>query len=175
MIPGQTQWTVVFSKFSEAWGAYSYDQSEDAARVTVTPQPLAENQERLAYTFDDVTNNSATASLRWEKLRVPFKIAVDLPSTVRASITNTLRGGKHWDPNAWAAAARWELRNGDANTALKYADKALEYGNTFTTLRTKAAVLDKKGDAAGAAALRERANAVANEGETIEITAGDDW
>src|SRR5947207_2951186 len=114
-------------------------------------------------TIDDVTNNSAIASLRWEKLRVPFKISVDLPSTVRASIGDALRGGKHWDPNAWAAAARWELRNGDVDTALKYADKALEYGNTVTTLRTKAAVLDKKGDKAGAKALRDRAAGMANE------------
>src|SRR5205823_4954225 len=96
----------------------------------------------------------------------------DLPATVRASIRSTLRGGKHWNSDAWAAAARWELRNGDAGTALQYADKALEYGNTFTALRTKAAVLEKKGDTAGAKALRDRANAVANEGETIEIAAG---
>jgi hypothetical protein len=172
MIPTPTTWTVVFSKFAEAWGAYSYDPSEDAARVTVTPQPMNDSQERLVYTFDDVTSNSGTASLRWEKLRVPFKIGVDLPATVRASIANTLRGGKHWDPNAWAAAARWELRNGDVDTALKYADKALEYGNSVTTLRTKAAVLDKKGDKAGAKALRDRAMTMANEAETIALTAG---
>jgi len=172
MIPTASQWTIVFSKFGDAWGAYSYDPSEDALRVTVTPQALADSQERLAYTFDDLTNNSVVASLRWEKLRVPFKIGVDLQSTVRASIRDTLRGGKHWDTNAWAAAARWELRNGDADTALKYADKALEYGNTFNALRTKAAVLDKKGDKAGAKALRDRAMAMANEAETIGITAG---
>src|SRR5437588_733676 len=172
MIPTASQWTIVFSKFADAWGAYSYDPSEDALRVTVTPQPTADSQERLAYTFDDLANNSVTASLRWEKLRVPFKIGVDLQSTVRASISNTLRGGKHWDANAWAAAARWELRNGDADTALKYADKALEYGNSVTTLRTKAAVLDKKGDKAGAKALRDRAMSMANEAETIGITVG---
>jgi len=172
MIPSATQVQVVFSKFADAWGAYSYEPSEDAARVTVTPQALSESQERLAFTFDDVTNNSATASLRWDKLRVPFKIGVDLPTTVRASIKDTLRGGKHWDPNAWAAAARWELRNGDADTALKYADKALEYGNSVNTLRTKAAVLDKKGDKAGAKALRDRAMTLANETETLGITVG---
>jgi tetratricopeptide (TPR) repeat protein len=126
----------------------------------------------MAYIFDDLTNNSVTASMRWEKLRVPFKISVDLPATVRASIRDALRGGKHWDPNAWAAAARWELRNGDADTALKYADKALEYGTTTNTLRTKAAVLDKKGDKAGAKALRDRAMTVANEAETIAFTVG---
>src|SRR5436190_24220700 len=110
--------------------------------------------------------------MRWEKLRVPFKIGVDLPTTVRAPIRDTLRGGKHWDPNAWAAAAAWELRNGDADTALKYADKSLEYGNTLRGLRTKAAVLDKKGDNAGAKALRDRAMAMANEAETIAFTVG---
>lgn len=172
MIPTASTWTVVFSKFNESWGAYSYDPSEDAARVTVTPQAMSDSQERMAFTFDDLTNNSVAASMRWEKLRVPFKISVDLPATVRASIRDTLRGGKHWDPNAWAAAARWELRNGDADTALKYADKALEYGTTTNTLRTKAAVLDKKGDKAGAKALRDRAMTMANEAETIALTVG---
>ena len=172
MIPTASSWTIVFSKFADAWGAYSYDPAEDALRVTVTPQPMAESEERLTYTFDDLTNNGVTASLRWEKLRVPFKIGVDLPATVRATIASTLRGGKHWDPNAWAAAARWELRNGDVNTALKYADKALEFGNTFGTLRTKAAVLDKMGDKAGAKALRDRAMSLANEAETLAVTSG---
>jgi predicted negative regulator of RcsB-dependent stress response len=172
MIPTATTWTVVFSKATASWGAYAYDASEDAARVTVTPQAMAEAQERMIYTFDDFANNSVVASLRWDKTRVPFKIGVDLPATVRASIRDALRGGKHWDPNAWAAAARWELRNGDADTALKYADKAMEYGNNVTTLRTKAAVLDKKGDKAGAKALRDRAMTMANETETLSITVG---
>ena len=172
MIPTASQWTVVFSKFADAWGAYSYEPSEDAARVTVTPQTMTDSQERMAFTFDDFTNNSVVASMRWDKTRVPFKISVDLPATVRASIRDTLRGGKHWDPNAWAAAARWELRNGDVDTALKYADKALEYGNTTNTLRIKAAVLEKKGDKAGAKALRDRAMTMANEAETIAITSG---
>jgi tetratricopeptide (TPR) repeat protein len=170
MIPTASQWTVVLSKFTGDWGAYNYDQSEDALRVTVTPQNVGDSQERLAYTFDDVTNSSATASLRWEKLRVPVKIEVDLPATVRASIANTLRGGKHWDGAAWAAAARWELRNGDADTALKYANHALELGTNVPALRTKAAVLEKKGDAKGAAELRDRAKSMYTEAETLSVT-----
>ncbi len=172
MIPSASMWTVVFSKATSSWGAYAYDQSEDALRVTVTPQSMSDAQERMIFTFDDFTNNSAVASLRWDKTRVPFKIGVDLPTTVRASIREALRGGKHWDPNAWAAAARWELRNGDVDTALKYADKALEYGMSPNTLRTKAAVLDKKGDKAGAKALRDQAMTVANEAERMAFTVG---
>jgi hypothetical protein len=166
-MPNASQWTLILSKFTGDWGGYNYDPSEDTLRVTVTPQAVADSQERLAYTFDDATNNSVIASLRWEKVRVPMKIEVDLPATVRASINSTLRGGKHWDANAWAAAARWELRNGDADTALKYADHALSLAVTGGTLRTKAAVLEKKGDAKGAAELRERAKPMATEAEII--------
>jgi TolA-binding protein len=168
-IPGPSQWTVILSRFTGDWGVYNYDPAEDALRVTVTPQTVADSQERLSYTFDDLTNSSAVLSLRWEKLRVPVKIEVDVPSTVRASIASTLRGGKHWDSNAWAAAARFELRNGDPDTALQYADHALSVGVTSNALRTKAAVLEKKGDAGGAAELRERAKSIASESETISL------
>ena len=169
MIPAAGRWTVILSKFAAGWGAYSYEPSEDEARLEVAPQPLSEPQERLLYTFDDLAADGATLSLRWEKLRVPLRIHVDLPSTVAASIREELRGGKHWNSEAWAAAARWELRNGDTRTALEDADHALSLGTTFGALRTKAAILDKTGDAKGAAALRERANAVASEAETIIV------
>ena len=166
-IPSASQWTLIFSKFTGDWGVYNYDPAEDALRVNVTPQMVNDAQERLTYSFDDVANNSAVASLRWDKLRVPMKIEVDLPSTVRASIASTLRGGKHWDANAWAAAARWELRNGGTDAAMNYADHALSLAVTSNTLRTKAAVLDKKGDAKGAAELRERAKSISTEAEMI--------
>ena len=169
MIPGPTQWTVVFSKFTDDWGTYNYDKSEDAARVTVTPQTMNDSQERMAFVFDDVTNNSATAAMRWDKVRVPFKIEVDLPATVRANYMKELRGGKHWNGDAWASAARFELRNGDVDTALKYADTALALGNTTNALRTKAAVLEKKGDTKGAAELRARAAQNYNEGEALQF------
>jgi TolA-binding protein len=171
-IPGASQWTMVFSKFTGDWGGYNYDPAEDALRVTVTPQTVADAQERLAYTFDDVTNNAAVLSLRWEKLRVPMKIEVDLPSTVRASIASTLRGGKHWDAAAWTAAARWEMRNGNADTALEYVNHALALSTTSGALRTKAAILEKKGDAKTAAELRERAKSMYTESEAIAIGYG---
>ena len=171
MLPSASQWTVVFSKFAGDWGAYNYDPAEDALRVNVTPQSVSDSQERLAYTFDDITNNSANASLRWERTRIPFKIEVDVPATVRASIKSELRGGKHWNADAWAAAARWELRNGDADTALEYANHALDLGVNTGTLRTKAAILEKKGDTKGAADLRARAKQGYNEAEDLSYGA----
>jgi predicted Zn-dependent protease len=170
MIPAASSWTLIFSRFAGDWGAYNYEPAEDVLRVPLTPKSAAESQERLAYTFDDLTPDSATLALRWEKLVVPIRIQVDMPATVRASIQAELRGGKHWSSDAWAAAARWELRNGDVDAALRCADHALATGTSFTALRTKAAVLEKKGDAKGAAELRARAGSIANEAEMINVT-----
>ena len=38
MIPGENEWTVIFSNNSTSWGSFTYDQAEDALRVTVKPQ-----------------------------------------------------------------------------------------------------------------------------------------
>lgn len=171
-IPGASQWTMILSKFTGDWGVYNYDPSEDAVRVTVTPQPVADSVERLQYTFDDVTNNSAIVALRWEKLRVPMKVEVDLPSTVQASIDTALRGGKHWDPTSWVAAARWEMRNGNTDRALEYVNHALSLSTTMAALRTKAAIVEKKGDAKTAAELRQRAQTLFTEAETIQFGYG---
>jgi len=43
-IPAASQWTMIFSKFTGDWGVYNYDQSEDALRVTVTPQVSADSR-----------------------------------------------------------------------------------------------------------------------------------
>lgn len=73
MIPSQKDWVIIFSKNNSAWGSFSYDQKEDALRITVTPV-TAPHMEWLMYGFDDLAGTSATAYLRWEKLKVPFKI-----------------------------------------------------------------------------------------------------
>lgn len=169
-IPGSQQWTVVLNKFTGGWGTYSYDPSEDALRVKVTPQ-TADLQEQLAYTFDNPSASSVTAAMRWERTRVPVKIDVDLNATVQQSITDSLRSGKHWDPNAWAAAARWALQQKNNDAALEYINRSIAVGQNTNNLRLKARILEVKGDAKGAAELRKRAESFYNEGEGIYLPA----
>jgi tetratricopeptide (TPR) repeat protein len=75
MIPGQEEWTVIFSNASNSWGSFFYTPADDALRVTVKAAPCEFN-EFLTYEFTDRLQNSATARLKWEKLAVPFKISV---------------------------------------------------------------------------------------------------
>ena len=62
MLPTENEWTVIFSKTATAWGSFTYNQSEDALRVTVKPQ-AAEMKEAMAYEVDDVTPTSAVIAL----------------------------------------------------------------------------------------------------------------
>ena len=73
MIPSEKDWIIIFSKKNAEWGSFSYDEKEDALRVTVTPVKAA-HQEWLTFGFDDLKGTSATAYLHWEELKIPFKI-----------------------------------------------------------------------------------------------------
>jgi tetratricopeptide (TPR) repeat protein len=165
ILPTATEWTVIFSEQSHAWGSFSYDPKEDVARLRVTPV-ATEPTERLAYTFDDPTEKGVTLSLRWEKLRVPIPIEVDTKQVVVQSLREQLRGLPRFFPEGWSAAAGWCVRN-DVNLeeAQAWVDRSLTMRETYPALRTKAALLEKKGDTQGAEALRTRALAIATEVE----------
>ena len=104
MIPTADSWTIIFSKAADSWGSYSYDQAEDALRVTVKPHP-SEMQEALQYSFEDLKPESATVTMTWDKLAVPFRIAVNDQETVLPYIRRQMRGFKQyfWGPPNEAA------------------------------------------------------------------------
>ena len=79
-IPTKNNWTLIFNKVADQWGAFEYNQAEDAMRFIVKPQQN-EFTEWLEYTFSDMMvnkdgKNSVVVNLIWEKLRVPFTIEV---------------------------------------------------------------------------------------------------
>ncbi len=52
-IPTEGDWTVIFNKKSNQWGAYSYDANDDALRLTVTPKKSKDVQEQLMFAVGD--------------------------------------------------------------------------------------------------------------------------
>lgn len=150
MIAGENEWTVIFSKNSSSWGSYFYNPDEDALRVKVKSE---ENQytEWLTYEFQNRQLAECTAMLMWEKLRIPFKIAVpNISELYAAQIADELRTSPGFSWQSWNTAANFFLNNSlDLNQALYYADQAINGSfvgqKNFTTLSTKAAVLDAMG------------------------------
>jgi tetratricopeptide (TPR) repeat protein len=165
MIPTEKDWTVAFSNVSSAWGSFSYDPKEDALRVTVQPK-RSEFEERLSYTFEDPTDGSVTAVLRWEELAVPIHITVDTPSVVIESLRLQLRGLPRFSWQGWNNAAAYCAQNNvNLEEAMQWADRSIAMNRNFANLKTKADLLEKKGDAKGAAELHAKALQVAKEAD----------
>src|SRR5262245_8509425 len=75
-VPGKDEWTVIFNGDAGQWGSFTYDSAKDVLRVKTKPQAVTENQEWLMFSFDPVSENSATVNIRWEKTRVPFTVVI---------------------------------------------------------------------------------------------------
>lgn len=161
-IPGENEWTVIFSKISSAWGSFTYDQAEDALRVTVKPKP-ADFHEALTYSFDDPKKDSVTVALTWEKVSVPFQVGVNVNDIVQASLHKQLRGLVQFTWEAWDDAATYLLENqGDLQEAIKYSDQSLQNEERFDNLLTKSNIQDAMGKKEEAATTRKKALSLAN-------------
>jgi hypothetical protein len=91
-IPGKDQWTVILQKPMHQWGAYTYDQKNDVLRVTSTPTVHTEPAETFTIGFGDLTEESATFYLVWDKVRVPVPIKVDVVDAVVPQIKAAMEG-----------------------------------------------------------------------------------
>ncbi|MGB9236170.1 MAG: DUF2911 domain-containing protein [Terriglobales bacterium] len=153
MIPTADEWTIIFSKNSTSWGAFTYKQDEDALRVTVKPHAV-DMHEALTYDFDDVKPDSTVVVLEWEKVAVPFKVGVDVHGVVEASLKKQLRGLGQYTWEGWDDAANYLLtEKTDLDDALVYANKSIENEDRYDNETTKSKVLlalNRKDEAATA-------------------------
>jgi len=145
---GPEKATLVFSKFNTAWGSFYYNPKDDALRVEVSVQKLNESVERLKYEFDGQTENSTVLSLQWEKIKVPFKISVDLQKLQIESFRREFNSGifyRFWQ-NMYTAAHYCLVNNINLEEGLSWADRSVNtyFGEAnFLTLSTYAGLLEK--------------------------------
>lgn len=67
-IPSKKAWAVIFNEVADQWGAFDYDESQDALRVQVEPT-TGDHVEELTFSVE-----GNTVVLAWEKVRVPFRV-----------------------------------------------------------------------------------------------------
>lgn len=162
MIPGENEWTVIFSKSSTAWGSFTYNEADDALRVKVKPQ-ATDMHEALTYDFDSVTADSTVLTLRWEKVAVPVKVGVNTKEIVQASLHKQLQGLAQYAWDGWDDAATYLVTNKvGLEDALRYEDMSIKTERRYENLMNKSKILEAMGrkdeaEAAKTAAL-ERAN-----------------
>jgi tetratricopeptide (TPR) repeat protein len=161
MIADPNEWTVIFSKNSEAWGSYSYDPAEDALRVKVKPSK-SEYNEWLTYEFTDRRPDKATVALKWEELQVPFTVSVDnVAGLYIAQLRDELRSQPGFDSDNWVNAAQYALRANRPNDALFFAENAVSFRGigqeNFRTLSTLSRAQEAAGKTAEAKATLDKA------------------
>lgn len=150
---------IIFSKRVDAWGSFFYDEKEDALRVKVKPQPIEKSVEYLKYEFSNQTPNSAVIALAWEKLSIPFKVEVDHLKQQFDAFVAESQNPRGFTPQGLTIAANWTLQNDyQLEKGLEWATLATGSKfpgdpTSFTGLSTKAAILDKLGRSADAAAI----------------------
>jgi tetratricopeptide (TPR) repeat protein len=147
---------VIFSKNSESWGSYFYDEAEDQLRVTVNSEETA-HTERLTFGFAELTKTSATCMLDWEKKRIPFKIEFAVDELVLANARNELRSTTGFNWQGPASAAQYALQNNLALAeAETWANQAVAAEANFNTLMMQSQVLAANGKEAEAKAAAEK-------------------
>ncbi|HEY0461921.1 MAG TPA: DUF2911 domain-containing protein [Pyrinomonadaceae bacterium] len=151
--------TIIFSKRSDAWGSFFYEEKEDVLRVKVKPQTIEKSIEFLKYEFSNQTPDSAVVALSWEKLSIPFKVEVDyLKQQFDAFITES-QNPRGWTSQGLTIAAGWTLQNNyQLEKGLEWATLAATPNfpgdpTSFPALSTKAGILDKLGKSDEAAAV----------------------
>ncbi|RYG16012.1 MAG: DUF2911 domain-containing protein [Chitinophagaceae bacterium] len=167
--------TVIFSKKSDAWGSFFYDEKEDALRVKVKPQLIVNSVENLKFEFMNQTPNAAVIALMWEKLSIPFKVEVDLLKQQYEALLAESQNPRGFTWQGLNIAAGWTLQN---NYKL---EKGLEWATlatgtnfpgdptSFSALSTKASILLKLGKSAEAVAVSKQAMPFGNPGQLLQL------
>jgi hypothetical protein len=162
-IPGASSWTVILNKNADA-SADQYDAKNDAARVTVTPEPSGP-RERMTFLFTDTTDATTRLDLEWENLRVSVPIKVETQAQVMAGIDETM--AEAWRPSY--QAGRYVVESGgNLDTALQYLDTSIGIKSTWWNNWWRAQALAKKGRTADAIAAGEKALQLGKGNETFE-------
>ena len=162
MIPTEGDWTVIFSEQHDAWGSFSYKESEDALRVSVKPQPT-DFHNALSYDFDQLKPDSAVVVMSWDKLAVPFTVHVDVNKVVEASLQNQLRGLSQYTWDGWDDAATYLVDNKvDLPEALKYENNSIQNEDRFENEMTKSRILAAMGQNADSQQAKQKALSLAN-------------
>ena len=154
--PKADMWEVIFYTDSDNWGTPdNWDANKVAVLVNVDPVALNNFVESFTINVNNLTNDSATLDIAWEKTMVSVKFDVPTQKTAMASIDKTLAGATAGD--YFSSAQYFFQSNGDMNKALDYVNKAISMAKAgedvpFWYLRQKSLIQAKLGDKVGAIA-----------------------
>lgn len=144
-IPGEDSWTLIFSNFSNAWGSYFYDESEDQLRVEVIPEEMNSTYEWMKFSFENYTDTSVDMSLKWAGLKVPFTVTIPKEITF-SHIEDQFRTLPAFSWQGFFQGAQYTLNNEyEMEKGLQWIERAIAQERSPQTLSVKGRLLAKTG------------------------------
>ncbi|WP_026810810.1 DUF2911 domain-containing protein [Arenibacter latericius] len=145
--PGVANWDVIFYTEADGNGApATLDESKVAAKVKAQVHKMSMPIETFTFSFDDLTNDSATIGILWENTYVGVKFEVPTDKAVMKNIDKVMNGPGAGD---YYAAAVYYLDAGkDINKAKEWMEKAMSMTEkpAFWQLRQQSLIYAKAGD-----------------------------
>lgn len=142
-IPNQDKWTLVLNKTAKQWGAYGYKESDDVLRFDVAPQ-AGPATEWLAFTITPASPGSAVVEMAWDKVRVPFKIEVEVDKIVWSQLDAAIQSKP--EPRTYLMAAYYAKESGQRmEEGLAWIDKAQALKESFGGHDLRARLLHRMG------------------------------
>lgn len=166
--PGKEMWTVmVYSDLSMGGNVAAYDEANEVARFEVKPSILPFPVESMMFAIDDITSESATIMLIWEKTSVAMDLEVSVDENVMAQIEQVMAGPSANDYRA--AAVYYYNTDREMDKALEWINKCIEMGGDRYWIHTdRARILGKMGKKTEAIAASKKAMAMAQEAGNMD-------
>ena len=123
--PGEAMWEVFFYNKSDNWGLpKNWDLKSIITVIEVPVKELQNPIESFTISLDDINNNGASISIKWEKTQVKIPLEVPTDQKTMASIESTLKT----NPKAgdyYSAALYYKDSGKDLKVAKRWIEKSL--------------------------------------------------
>jgi hypothetical protein len=168
-IPAQDEWTFIITRQLDVTSPAAYKQDQDVLRVKASSHELPFALETFTILFADVTSNSCSLQIIWDKTVVALPIRTDIDTRVMTQIDNALNK----DNRPYFTAALYYLDNGkDLAKALEWFDKAIvQDPKAFYAVYQKARCQAKMGKKQEAIATAKRSIELSKQANNADYVA----
>jgi len=158
-IPNENEWEFIFSKDTKVDGSSTFNKDNEVLRVKAKPEEH-HFMERMTFLFTDVTDNSVSVNLLWDKLKVSFKIEINTQELFLSKAREQLS----WSPT-FQAAQYCLTNNTNLEEAYKWIEASCLINEVYWNTRVKAQIQNKLGMKNESIATMEKAIAMGSKME----------
>ena len=122
-VPKRGDWEVIINKNTGNWGTNGYSTDDDVVRFEVEPTPLGNDVETMTLMVNNITFNSCTIDLMWERTHISIPVKAENDANIVKEIESKVENPRiPYRP----AALYYYNTNQKLDKALEYVTLALK-------------------------------------------------